>query len=59
MVFCVIWIYIFVYRIQNVTNLTLRALTPSGKQKAVQPNEVIPIISGIKIYAYDSEIEII
>ena len=49
----------FVYRIQNVTNLTLRALTPSGKQKAVQPNEVIPIISGIKIYAYDSEIEII
>ena len=44
--------------LKNMTQEILEATTPSGKAKRVSPQEVIPFISGIKLNAYGSEIEL-
>ena len=43
--------------VKNMTSNILKAITPSGKEKQVQPQEVVPFKSGIIIEAYDSKIE--
>lgn len=44
--------------LKNLTQDILEATTPSGKAKRVSPQEVIPFISGIKIKAFGSDIEL-
>ncbi len=44
--------------IQNMTSNILNATTPSGKQKQVQPQDVVPFKPGIKIEVYDKIIEL-
>ncbi|MBR4940765.1 MAG: hypothetical protein IKZ19_02055, partial [Clostridia bacterium] len=44
--------------VKNMTDIVLNALTPSGKAKQVQPQEVIPFIPGIKIEAYEKTVEL-
>ncbi len=43
---------------KNMTANILKATTPSGKMKQVQPQEVVPFKSGIMIEAFDSKIEL-
>lgn len=45
--------------LKNMTANILKAVTPSGKEKQVQPQEIIPFKSGIVIEAYDGKIELI
>ena len=42
--------------LKNMTSMILPATTPSGKQKQVQPKEVIPFKAGIVVEAYDKQI---
>jgi len=44
--------------VKNMTQNILNALTPSGKSKQIQPQEVIPFKPGIKIEAFDKTIEL-
>jgi len=44
--------------VKNMTSNILKAITPSGKEKQVQPQEVVPFKSGIIIEAYDNKIEL-
>ena len=44
--------------LKNMTANILKAVTPSGKAKQVQPQEVVPFKAGIVIEAYDSKIEL-
>lgn len=44
--------------LKNMTSNILKATTPSGKVKQVQPQEVIPFKAGIVIEAFDSKIEL-
>lgn len=44
--------------VRNMTQNILNALTPSGKSKQVQPQEVIPFKAGIKIEVFEKEIEL-
>ena len=45
--------------LKNMTKETLDAKTPSGKEKHVAAQEVIPFVSGIKLDIFDTEIELI
>lgn len=45
--------------LQNKTGKAIKAITSSGKQKSVNPDELIPVIAGVKVELYGSEIEII
>ena len=45
--------------LKNMTKNTLKATTPSGKTKPVQPQEVIPFKTGITIEVYDGKIELV
>jgi len=42
--------------LKNMTSMIVPATTPSGKQKQVQPKEVIPFKAGIVVEAYDKQI---
>lgn len=44
--------------LKNMTQEILEATTPSGREKRVSPQDVVPFISGIKINAYGSKIEL-
>lgn len=44
--------------VKNMTPNILRATTPSGKSKQVQPQEIVPFKTGIIIEAYDGKIEL-
>lgn len=44
--------------VKNMTSNILKAITPSGKEKQVQPQEVVPFKTGIIIEVYDSKIEL-
>ncbi len=44
--------------IKNMTTNILKATTPSGKIKQVQPQEVVPFKTGIVIEVFDSKIEL-
>lgn len=44
--------------IKNKTANILDALTPSGKQKQVKPDDVVPFKPGIRIEVYDKTIEL-
>lgn len=43
---------------KNMTTNILKATTPSGKMKQVQPQEVVPFKAGIVIEAFDNKIEL-
>lgn len=45
--------------VKNMTTNILKATTPSGKEKLVQPQEIIPFKSGIIIHAFDNKIELV
>jgi len=44
--------------IKNMTSNILEAITPSGKRRQVQPQEIVPFKSGIVIEVFDSKIEL-
>lgn len=45
--------------IKNMTSMVLNATTPGGREKQVQPQEIIPFKAGIKVEAYESKIELV
>lgn len=45
--------------LKNMTTNILRATTPSGKAKQVQPQEIVPFKSGIVLEVFDNKIELL
>lgn len=44
--------------LKNMTTNIWKARTPSGKEKQVQPQEIVPFMAGIIIEVFDSKIEL-